>query len=58
MFLKVVILMLSVKQVAEELNVCQETIKRKLQKGIYKGIKVGTRWRISEEEIERIKKGE
>ena len=48
--------MLTIKQVAEELNVCQMTIIRHLSKGNIKGIRVGRAWRISREEVDRIKK--
>ena len=42
---------LSVKQVAEWLNVCELTIKRALYAGKLKGYKVGKIWRIDEAEV-------
>ena len=45
--------MLTIKQV---LNVSTITIVRRLYSGVIKGVKVGNRWRISAEEVERIKR--
>lgn len=47
--------MLSVKEVAKELSVSEMTIFRRLCCGKIKGIKIGKVWRISEEEVKRIK---
>lgn len=47
--------MLSVKEVAKELNVHPNTIFKNLQNGKIKGIKIGYVWRISKEEIDKIK---
>ena len=48
--------MLTIKQVADALNVCVMTIMRHLTKGTIKGVKVGKSWRISQEELNRIMK--
>lgn len=48
--------MLTINDVAEQLNVCRLTIVRHLTKGSIKGIKVGKSWRISQEELNRIMK--
>lgn len=48
--------MLSVKEVAKELNVHPNTIFKKLQSGQIKGVKIGYVWRINESEIKRIKR--
>lgn len=48
--------MLKVEDIAKELKVSQMTIFRALQQGKIKAIKIGNVWRISEEELERIKK--
>lgn len=48
--------MLKVEDLAKELKVSQMTIFRALQQGKIKAIKIGNCWRISEEELERIKK--
>lgn len=48
--------MYTVEQVANALQVSQMTIFRKLNNGKIKGVKIGTSWRISEEELERIKR--
>lgn len=48
--------MLTIKQVAEALNVCAMTIMRHLTKGTIRGVKVGKSWRISQEELDRIMK--
>lgn len=47
--------MLTIKEVAEALKVHRITILRRLINGSIKGIKIGNSWRISEEELERIK---
>lgn len=44
--------MLSTKQAAEHLNVHQETIRRFLQRGIIKAVKVGKVWRVRESDLE------
>ena len=50
--------MKSIKQTAEELNVSHMTIRRMIERKDIKAVRVGSVWRIAEEEIERIKKGE
>ena len=47
--------MLSIKDVADALKVHKITILRHLYDGKIKGIKIGKSWRISEEELQRIK---
>lgn len=48
--------MLTIKQVAEALSVSVMTIVRYLAKGRIRGVRVGKSWRISQEELERIKR--
>ena len=48
--------MYSTKEVAEKLSISQATIFRALKQGRIKGIKIGNIWRVSEEELERLKK--
>jgi len=48
--------MYSTTEVAEILNISRATIFRALRQGRIKGIKIGNIWRISEEELERLKK--
>ena len=48
--------MYTVKEVADTLRVNQMTVFRALNKRKIAGIKIGTTWRISEEELERIKR--
>jgi len=48
--------MLSIKDVADALNINPMTVFRYIQKGRIKAVKVGRDWRISAEELERIKK--
>lgn len=48
--------MYSTTEVAEILNISRATIFRALRQGRIKAIKIGNIWRISEEELERIKK--
>jgi putative resolvase len=45
----------TVKEVAKEFNVNQITIKRMIYEGKVNAIKVGRQWRISEEELNKIK---
>ena len=47
--------MFKVSEVANLLKVHRNTIFKALQRGRIKGIKIGGVWRISEEEVERIK---
>lgn len=50
--------MFTVKEVAAIFKCNPETIKRKIYAGKIKAIKFGVEWRISEEEVERLKRGE
>ena len=47
--------MLSVYEVAEQLGVHFRTIIRWIKEGKLKGVKVGKQWKISKEELERVK---
>lgn len=47
--------MLTVKEVATELNVHTMTILRNLNNGKIKGVKIGHSWRINEDELKRLK---
>lgn len=47
----------TVEQVAKILQMHPETIRRNLKAGTIKGFKINQQWRISEDEIERMKKG-
>ena len=47
----------TVKQVAQTLQVCDRTVKNWLRDEKIKGFKVGRGWRITSEELERIKGG-
>lgn len=48
--------MLTIEQVANALQLHRMTIFRYLKNGKIRGIKIGRDWRISEEELERIKR--
>ena len=48
--------MLTVKEIAKELGVHQNTIFRHLNNGNIKGVKIGGVWRVDEKELEKIKK--
>ena len=48
--------MYKVNEVAQILKVHTNTIFRALKQGRIKGVKIGNVWRISEEEVNRIKK--
>jgi len=48
--------MLTIEQVAEYLKLDKMTIYRAVKEGKVKGVKFGAVWRISEEELERIKR--
>ncbi len=43
-------------EVADELDISRGTVFRALKQGRIKGIKIGNIWRVTEEEVERIKK--
>lgn len=49
--------MYTVKEVAAIFKCNPETIKRKIYAGKIKAVKFGPEWRISEEEVERMKEG-
>ena len=46
------------KELAEILKYNEETIRVKIRKGKIKAVKIGGEYRITEEEVERLKKGE
>lgn len=50
--------MLKVTDVAKELNVTRQTIVNWIKSGYIKAVKIGTVYRIEEEEVERLKKGD
>jgi excisionase family DNA binding protein len=50
-------LIYTVKEAAKELKVCDRTLKNWLNTGTIKGFRLGKRWRISQEEINRIMEG-
>lgn len=43
----------TLREAAERLGVCRETVRRELLKGRLKGYKAGFHWRITKEEIDR-----
>lgn len=47
--------MLSIKQAAKELNICEKTIRNHIKNGQIKAVKIGGLYRISEDEIKRLK---
>ena len=47
--------MISIQQAAKELNVCEKTIRNHIKNGNIKAVKIGGLYRISEEEIKRVK---
>lgn len=50
--------MYSRKQVAEILNLHYKTIENMIKRGDIHAVKIGRQWRISEEELQRVMKGE
>lgn len=50
--------MYTVKEVAAIFKCHVETVKRQIYAGKIKAIKFGKEWRISDEEVERLKRGE
>lgn len=50
--------MYTTKEVAEIFKCHVETIRRKIRNGEIKVVKIGREYRISEEEVERLKRGE
>lgn len=47
--------MLNIRQVARELNVSEKTVSKLIKSGKIKAVRVGNQWRISEEEVKRLK---
>lgn len=50
--------MLTIKEVAEKLDVSTRTINRYIKEGKLTAYKVGNKWRFTPEEIQRFIKGE
>lgn len=50
--------MIDIKQAAKEINVCEKTIRNHIKSGKIKAVKIGGLYRISEEEIKRLKGGQ
>jgi excisionase family DNA binding protein len=48
---------LTIRQLAQKLNIHCESARRWLRKKRLKGIKVGAHWRIPAEELARVEKG-
>lgn len=48
--------MLTIKDVSKALNVSEISIRRYIEQGKIKAVKIGNVWRISIEEVNRIKK--
>lgn len=48
--------MLSLKELAKELRLSENTVRRAIKAGRIKAVKLGKQFRISEAEVERIKK--
>ena len=46
--------LLSAKEAAEVLNISVYSLKSKLRDGIYKGVQIGNRWKMSESELSKI----
>jgi excisionase family DNA binding protein len=47
--------MLDIKQVAKELSVCERTVRTLIKNGKIKATRIGNQYRISEEEVKRLK---
>ena len=47
----------TVREVANELKIHHVTITKWIREGRIKAVKVGSSWRISQEELDRLKKG-
>ena len=47
--------MITLQQAAKELNVCEKTIRNHIKSGKIKAVRIGNLYRISEEEIKRLK---
>ena len=50
--------LISAKEAAKILDISVYSMKEKLRTGIYKGIQIGNRWKISEGELKKIISGE
>jgi len=51
-------LAVGIARVAKQLDLSEKTIRRRLQSGVWRGFRVGNRWRISVGEIRRILAGQ
>lgn len=47
--------MLDIRQVAKELRLCERTVRTLIKSGKIKAVRVGKQYRISEEEVKRLK---
>ena len=47
--------MLRIREVARELNVSERTVLRLIKSGKINAVRVGNQWRISQEEVKRLK---
>lgn len=50
--------MYTIKQVAKELNFTERAVRQWVKDKKIKAVKIMSEWRISEEEVERLKRGE
>lgn len=50
--------MYTIKEVAEALNFTERAVRQWIIDGKIKAVKIMSQWRISEEEVERLKRGE
>jgi excisionase family DNA binding protein len=48
--------MMSLKEAASEIRVCYNTMLKYVNTGAIKAVKIGRTYRVSEEEIERVKR--
>ena len=46
--------LLTIQEVAEVLKIAQSTIRRWLNEGKMKGVKLGRQWRVKQSELDRI----
>jgi len=50
--------MKTINEVAEIFGVCRNTVRNWIERGLIKAVKIGGSVRISNEEVERLKRGE
>ena len=46
----------TIEEVAKELKISEITVRRMIQYGVLKAVKIGVQWRIPQDEVDRVKR--